>query len=312
MSNAENAAMAVSRAMTAFVAVVVIGVAGCGSAWADCAFRASALEAQQVDNGPELRALFERAAADPGCDAAFRIWLGKAVARVTEKRVYQAVQTGQSIEPFADELERALRYAKSWRILAWLGDIARDRKNYSDAGTRYQDSLAAINDEAATPSAPPREVIEQIFRRAEQARLLSASYIPAPRTRGVPQGLGAASVRGFVPQRVAVPIEFGYDSTDFTDKGALAVADLLGLLRQQNMPSITLIGHTDPAGSDDYNMKLSLNRAQAVREYLLANGYSGPIAVEGRGKREPLAVDDQARYSSNELHKMYRRVELQR
>jgi OOP family OmpA-OmpF porin len=48
-------------------------------------------------------------------------------------------------------------------------------------------------------------------------------------------------------------------------------------------------GHTDSRSSDSYNMKLSQSRAEAVRDYLVAQGVSGKrLAAVGRGEREPL------------------------
>ena len=52
---------------------------------------------------------------------------------------------------------------------------------------------------------------------------------------------------------------------------------------------ITVIGHTDFLGSDAYNDRLSLQRAERVRDLLLQRGASAKsIQVAGRGKREPL------------------------
>ena len=52
---------------------------------------------------------------------------------------------------------------------------------------------------------------------------------------------------------------------------------------------IMVIGHTDFLGSDAYNDRLSLQRAERVRDLLLERGASAKsIQVAGRGKREPL------------------------
>lgn len=66
-----------------------------------------------------------------------------------------------------------------------------------------------------------------------------------------------------------------------------AVAETL-----QGHPEVTQLrveGHTDSRSSDTYNMKLSQSRAEAVRDYLMAQGVSGDrLAAVGRGEREPL------------------------
>jgi outer membrane protein OmpA-like peptidoglycan-associated protein len=65
-------------------------------------------------------------------------------------------------------------------------------------------------------------------------------------------------------------------------------------------------GHTDAVGSDDYNQKLSENRAQAVRDYLVQQGISdNSIVSRGLGKTQPVATNDTA-----EGRQQNRRVEL--
>lgn len=58
---------------------------------------------------------------------------------------------------------------------------------------------------------------------------------------------------------------------------------------------VTIIGHTDSTGSDALNNALSLNRADAVRDYLVARGVSpNRINIDGRGSREPIASNNTA------------------
>ncbi|MGE5090229.1 MAG: OmpA family protein [Candidatus Levyibacteriota bacterium] len=57
------------------------------------------------------------------------------------------------------------------------------------------------------------------------------------------------------------------------------------------VPDIVVIGHTDSVGSDAYNDKLSLQRADAVRDALIQRGIpAADIVAEGRGKRDPLVA----------------------
>lgn len=62
-----------------------------------------------------------------------------------------------------------------------------------------------------------------------------------------------------------------------------------GLGNQPNT-EVRIIGHTDSTGSDAVNDRLSLERAQAVRSYLVDRGVRGnTVQVAGRGKHEPIA-----------------------
>jgi outer membrane protein OmpA-like peptidoglycan-associated protein len=53
---------------------------------------------------------------------------------------------------------------------------------------------------------------------------------------------------------------------------------------------VRIVGHTDSTGSDELNDRLSLDRAQATRNYLVSRGVSpDQIRIAGRGEHEPVA-----------------------
>ncbi|HEY0824327.1 MAG TPA: OmpA family protein [Ramlibacter sp.] len=62
-----------------------------------------------------------------------------------------------------------------------------------------------------------------------------------------------------------------------------------GLSGQPNT-EVRIIGHTDSTGSDELNNRLSLERAQATRNYLVSRGVNpNMVMVAGRGEHEPVA-----------------------
>jgi outer membrane protein OmpA-like peptidoglycan-associated protein len=108
---------------------------------------------------------------------------------------------------------------------------------------------------------------------------------------------------------VPVPVRFDFDSAELTPDGQAAVKDIYAYLEQSAPAHVVIIGHTDPVGSDGYNVGLSQHRAEAVKDYLLSLGYSGTIDVVGKGKSEPFAPDDATKYNNDELYAFDRRVE---
>ena len=69
---------------------------------------------------------------------------------------------------------------------------------------------------------------------------------------------------------------------------------------------VTVVGHTDSTGSDAINQALSVERAQAVRNYLSVRGVDAQrIDVQGRGAHEPIASN-----SSDSGRAQNRRVEI--
>lgn len=84
---------------------------------------------------------------------------------------------------------------------------------------------------------------------------------------------------------------FGFDSATLTAEGRKELDLAAGVVsgKALQLDRILVIGHTDRIGAVGYNDKLSLRRAEAVRNYLISRGIdSRHIFAEGRGSREPV------------------------
>ncbi len=99
---------------------------------------------------------------------------------------------------------------------------------------------------------------------------------------------------------------FRFDRSGLDDvlpKGRAELERLATTLRDNavNVKSLTITGHTDRLGSAVYNERLSLQRANTVREYLQGAGVKVPMQVRGVGEREPVSgahcADNQAKAS---------------
>ena len=76
---------------------------------------------------------------------------------------------------------------------------------------------------------------------------------------------------------------------------------------------IDLVGHTDRLGSDAYNMRLSQERADTVRNYLRQRGVTAPITAIGVGESQPVTrgcVGEVATRALTECLQPDRRVEV--
>ncbi len=240
-------------------------------------------------------------------------WLGRRIAGA----LYNSAIAGP--KPDEAQLLSALEYGRPWQVLATLGDVLQARKDYAGATKRYQDALTEIDSTESTPSAPPPATILAVRKKAEQSGLLAASYVPTARTRDNRNaGLAAVSLRGVAIEAVALPVEFVFGKTEFTDKGSRAMADMIEFVNNQNPApaSVMIEGHTDPVGSDASNMALSLARArtvaQALRQGLKPDRVSLRIAAVGKGETQPYQPDDPSKFTQDELYQMSRRVELKR
>ncbi|MFA6924952.1 MAG: OmpA family protein, partial [Bacteroidales bacterium] len=82
--------------------------------------------------------------------------------------------------------------------------------------------------------------------------------------------------------------------------------DLLELLKIKNTMVIEIDGHTDNVGNPESNMKLSQERANSVRDYLIKNGIPAKrVTAKGYGDTQP--VDDNA---TDEGRQKNRRTEV--
>lgn len=87
---------------------------------------------------------------------------------------------------------------------------------------------------------------------------------------------------------------FDLDSSDLRSEAEKALNALSTEIAAAGLTSFTVIGHTDAQGSDEYNMTLSEDRAEAVRVYLQdrPNLAGANIAARGAGETEPAASND--------------------
>jgi outer membrane protein OmpA-like peptidoglycan-associated protein len=73
------------------------------------------------------------------------------------------------------------------------------------------------------------------------------------------------------------------------------LAKVSGIILAYPGLKIQLEGHTDSVGTDDYNMKLSQQRADSVQTYLVSQGVpADSVSATGLGKSDPVATNDTA------------------
>ena len=92
--------------------------------------------------------------------------------------------------------------------------------------------------------------------------------------------------------KLDIPSDVSFDTGRYDIKSNLRpILDRFSTTLNQNpVTTVTIIGHTDSTGTDAINNPLSVNRAAATRDYLVARGVAtSRIAIDGRGSREPIA-----------------------
>jgi outer membrane protein OmpA-like peptidoglycan-associated protein len=175
-------------------------------------------------------------------------------------------------------------------------------------------ATSAPPSEAAAPKAPEAKVAAaepaQTASTPPAASAPQATKPPPDQVVTVESGETQRSVPVTGSASIPVPIMFVYNEATFTDEGRRAVDLLLEYLKLKHLESISLSGHADERGSDDYNMDLSRERLDAVARHLRDGGFSGKLDLVPKGKSEPFTGVDRTRFSGEALYQLDRRVEL--
>jgi outer membrane protein OmpA-like peptidoglycan-associated protein len=91
------------------------------------------------------------------------------------------------------------------------------------------------------------------------------------------------------PKSVSFLLYFDTGSTEVTQDSRSTLEALFAEVARRQAVEVQVTGHTDRVGTDASNDRLSLERAQAVREMLVQRGLKASfIRAVGRGEREPL------------------------
>ena len=100
---------------------------------------------------------------------------------------------------------------------------------------------------------------------------------------------------------------FDFDKSVLKPEGKAKLDDLVSKVKGINLEVIIAVGHTDSVGSDAYNQKLSVRRAESVKAYLVSKGIEqNRVYTEGKGEKQPIASNATA-----EGRAKNRRVEIE-
>lgn len=128
---------------------------------------------------------------------------------------------------------------------------------------------------------------------------------PAPSAAPAPAPAPAPAVASKVTY--AADAFFDFDKSVLKPEGKAKLDDLVSKVKNVNLEVIIAVGHTDSIGTDAYNQKLSVRRAEAVKAYLVSKGIEkNRVYTEGKGEKQPIADN-----KTKEGRAKNRRVEIE-
>ena len=267
---------------------------------------AAAFEADSLFGAVEAA---KAAKADEGCSGVYEDQIRRWAALAHQSAAFAE---GLSRDQRRETLIAGLSFDGAWQLEASLGDLAREDGDYAEAARHYHrarlDALELADAASQLTPKPDQVVLDALRQRFDEARLASEDFVAMEGRPACEIDIGNALM-----VKTVSPVRFEFNSTEFSEAGEKAVLELgqcLGNLDPSNVSRITVIGHTDERGTDEYNDELSMRRAEAVVDFLRLNGIRLPLRMEGRGEREPYQPDSPSLYDSETLERMNRRVEV--
>ena len=101
-------------------------------------------------------------------------------------------------------------------------------------------------------------------------------------------------------------VYFDFDKANLRSESFVELDRVVKMLSENPAIEIEMSAHTDSKGSDDYNFKLSDNRARSVMEYIISKGIAASrIISKGYGETKPVATND-----TDDGRQLNRRVEF--
>jgi outer membrane protein OmpA-like peptidoglycan-associated protein len=170
------------------------------------------------------------------------------------------------------------------------------------------------NETVVVLPAPDGHVGGVVVERGDQRQVLDRPYATSRSGESQISQLSEAEVRqsfgatlGSLPSRPASFLLYFVLATDELTEASKGELDkVLGALRERPMPDVLVVGHTDTIGDTVGNDRLSAQRAERVKGFLVDIGIAADrIRTAGRGERELLVPT-----ADNVEEERNRRVEI--
>lgn len=264
----------------------------------------------------DARAVYRRVSAGPA-------------SRLSPVELHAATQAMERAEAsFQDEPDsyhtRDLSYVaqRKAELAEASASIAVEKEGQSDSKDRYQDAQGQIVDKAKadlTASKADLSSTQKALSASEKDAAVSAEKLAAEQTARAAADQRAAAAQASLAKLAAVKEEprglvitlsgsvlFASNNATLLGDARAKLSQVAEVLMNTRERRVVIEGHTDSQGSDGHNVDLSQRRADAVKDYLVSQGYQRDLVTsQGLGESSPVTGNDTAEGRANN-----RRVEI--
>jgi len=219
-------------------------------------------------------------------------WLLRSLGRLNR----QMAQLSQQTERLSSRVERAEQQSESFAQRASQAAASaqaaaqqRDEAKQSEANSAAEAQSALQAAAAAQLQANQAEQKAEEYRKQREEELQQLQQVLGQIAETHRTALGLVMTLG------EKSIRFDFDKADIQPQYRDILNRIAGVLMTLKGYSIYVYGYTDDIGTQEYNLKLSGRRAQAVRDVLVQTGIdSGLLTAKGFGKSDPRAKGESA------------------
>jgi outer membrane protein OmpA-like peptidoglycan-associated protein len=219
----------------------------------------------------------------------------------------QTIQFAEDARALSSQRQEAERIQKEKDAAAARAKAAAEAQASAEA--QRQAELTAAKEAQMKAEAEAKQAAEQAKAQAAREEAERAKAATAALRAQLLQQLNSVlqttdSARGLVVNMADVLFDFG--KYNLKSDAQIRLAKLTGIIQAHPGLRLAIEGHTDNVGGDEANMRLSQQRADAVRDFLVQQGLAqDTLTAVGLGKAEPVADNN-----TSEGRQKNRRVEI--
>jgi outer membrane protein OmpA-like peptidoglycan-associated protein len=244
---------------------------------------------------------------------------------LTAKQALERAELAHEDDPGSFE-ERSLAYVaqRRARLAAAYADIERSRREYAAADQRYRQlqeqlrieaqrqaeasrgNMGTMRQELAAQGQQLRDQQQQLDASRTELELRKAQLEKERRARELAEkNLAEIATVKQEARGMVITLEgevlFPSGQSNLLPLARQRLDRVAEVLKDVDSSKTVLVeGHTDSRGSEQLNMRLSLDRANAVREHLISRGIDpSHLRSVGRGEKDPLVSNDSAEGRAN-------------